>query len=443
MKNKFIQKSKHVPQTATGFSLIEVMFSVLVLTMGMVFVASMFPLGLVNSRRVAEQTISDVDTHNVMARLKREFAKVSTSRAMETGRKYTEIDGAGQETTPPHARTYIHPLIKPNVLADSQQVVLDDPENLGYFLRDYRDDGTIKKDAEIPDWLFWSDARSRVTLPPEYPDFSDIFYGDIGHFMCPPVDATDQEVLKKLRAEGYGYRPDQTNANFNDYLYKLNRAILEVSKDRNFCWSAIYDRGTKLVYIFTMRYPQTNNRYAVQSDLSFYPNYIYDINPIKNWPERPEAGPENLDRILPVPWRVFLNPYHPDLPNGTLVVIYGPKKHFYVDAVTAEFLMPGSFIIDGDSDTHNIPVTRPTTYPQYLDRSRGNCYEILDVQIDPATANAPYISRRYIVTTKEPITSDMSCFWVFPPAILRDGKGGYEFSTVQPVIDVTIIKMDF
>ncbi len=48
----------------SGFSLLEVMMAVVVLMMGMVFVASMFPVGLHNSRINVDNTMNSIEAHN-------------------------------------------------------------------------------------------------------------------------------------------------------------------------------------------------------------------------------------------------------------------------------------------------------------------------------------------------------------------------------------------
>ena len=47
-----------------GFSLLEVMFSVVVLTLGLIFVPSYFPLGLHMSREIAQGTQGPIQDHN-------------------------------------------------------------------------------------------------------------------------------------------------------------------------------------------------------------------------------------------------------------------------------------------------------------------------------------------------------------------------------------------
>ena len=42
----------------------EVLFAMMILTLGLVFVASQFPIGLWNSRVVADQTISAIEGNN-------------------------------------------------------------------------------------------------------------------------------------------------------------------------------------------------------------------------------------------------------------------------------------------------------------------------------------------------------------------------------------------
>ena len=55
MKHKRIQ---------SGFSLLEVMMAVVVLMMGMVFVTSMFPVGLFYSRENVDKTTGAIEAHN-------------------------------------------------------------------------------------------------------------------------------------------------------------------------------------------------------------------------------------------------------------------------------------------------------------------------------------------------------------------------------------------
>ena len=141
----------------SGFSLLEVMMAVVVMTMGMVFVASMFPVGLYNARKTADATMNAIELNNsvVSAGL-----VVDAAMTTATGRGNCfefrpvpySIDRSKVDPDPTRNLAYdinsgpydpkvneegnpnsIHFLIKPNVLADyygtdTPVVVVDDIE---------------------------------------------------------------------------------------------------------------------------------------------------------------------------------------------------------------------------------------------------------------------------------------------------------------------------
>ena len=130
----------------------EVLFAVLVLTMGMMFVAVQFPVGMLNTRAVRDTTMNMVESHNTAMMLE-----------LQLGSKYQSDGSAGLGNTLVTTDSNIHLLVKPNVLvlANVPTLVVYDPE-------------LIVLPGTSPEPLFWSHK------PPLEASFQDSTVAYIG-----------------------------------------------------------------------------------------------------------------------------------------------------------------------------------------------------------------------------------------------------------------------
>ena len=291
---------KKAADKQTGFSLLEVLFSVMVLSLGMVFVASMFPLGLMNSREVAESTVSMIDAHNSAVMLEVKLEELTTLAG--------GVDVSNGD---------VHLLVKPNAYTGDPCVVLDDPEAYN---------------PTTP--LFWEALGQ---------DESDEYVGDIGHMVVPAVDETDREVQAAL--SGVSGYDDPTDP--DKRIQFLHPELFKAALARNYSWSALYrctnsiaagGAGNRFVfYVFTLKNSNKQARYALQADA---------VRPSIDL----KAQDADMDRRFPVAWLV-------DLGNDEIVGWPTPMidpflDRFAIDEADNEaivnILRADSVIVDAD-----------------------------------------------------------------------------------------------
>jgi hypothetical protein len=358
---------------AGGFSLMEVLFAVLVLTMGLVFVAANFPLGIMNAGKVAESTRTVIDTHNAQIMTELQLGGLSTSVYFghSPANKYINTDGK------------IHLLRMPNVLPiilgvrSDEYVVMDDPCGI-YFPTDE----TIYSNI-LPTYI--------TTDSDGYLD-----RGNIGMVVSPAVDISDREVQNQLPL---GYDPTVDDPTI------LDDAIYDVAMERNYSWCSLYRHitgNTYSLYIFTLRRHNKNARYAIQEKAAF------DAG-------EPTPGHQDYDRLFPVPWRIYLGDTFID-DREFIADSEEPPSYFSIDIITAELLGKGSIIIDADTEDSS------TAWPD-----NGYIYEVIEIQGDEING--------FIVRLNRPLDDDLNNIWFFPPPIVRTAPDYFEGK--QPVLKVT------
>jgi len=461
----------------SGFTLMEVMFAVAILAIGLVFLACQFPVGLFASRDNADQTRKVIEVHNSQVMAEVQLSLVNRGVILDGRRNQDKWNNPAQwkkdEVEADRDITRIHFLPKPNVRVDSllsgaPLLVLDDPEGLEGFLAylvtpiDLTPAVNFKKDYLEPEPPFWSHHSKNEAVygisDLQFAFTTDLFIGDIGNMMSPPVDETDPKVNALIRQweynNGFVYNPQDPDQR----LEFLHPAIFEVSLESNYSWAAFYLEGQEQYYIFTLRNPQKQVQYAVQDPDSFYyldpPNFwdgpssppqprecygpITDtlIQPVGKWPaEWTGPGAPIQDRKFPVPWRVCLREYS----QRYVWNLEGTEYIWDTDAGASEFpvpeevaaiLLPGSILIDADPIDNDNDGIGPLT--------SGNCgllYEVTEVY----RAN----DGEFWVRLRTGLHDDLHYFWVFPPPIIRYPDGTYDFDNWQPVVNVTKKVIDF
>ncbi len=361
----------------------EVLFAVLVLTMGLVFVAANFPLGIMNAGKVAESTRTIIDTHNAQIMTELQLGGITESDYFkDVPPSYIVADdGVGE----------IHLLSMPNVRRDGY-VVMDDPGEL-YFTTSleycpYLPNGSVDTaNGELPYFI-----ATNINSP--YLDKKNI-----GMTVSPMVDRSDAQVLAQLIDMGNDLSRADT-AQPQSFWDDLDIAIYDVAMERNYSWCSLYRHitgNTYSLYIFTLRRHNKNARYAIQEKTVFE-----DGEPI--------PGDQDYDRLFPVPWRIELDPANP-APEGDDSFILDIVSPLFADEL-ADILQSGSIIIDADAQN-------------------GHIYKVIEV--------VPVEDVGWMVRLEGALVVDMAGFWFFPPPIVRTGSGDddYIFEGKQPVVKVT------
>ncbi len=489
MAEKDIERIMIKRTRQSGFSLLEVMMAVVVMTMGMVFVASMFPVGLYNARKTADATMNAIELNNSVV-----SAGLVVDAAIKTGLtgrgncfEFRDApndvnsndvydSGNGEEGNP----NSIHFLIKPNVLADSVGtnspiVVVDDieyvllpganPQNQFWYSMNpptIAYTGAPYSGASLFMATYFEVSTTIIPIidgtggyydPYDSGDYVDdylspelttgSFIGDIGFVASPPVFYTDQDVLDRIEK----LSGDTQAVNLASVVQQqvVNRAVYDVTMERNYSWAAFYEGTGKpeFMYIFTLKNHQRNVRYAVQDPASMV--YNNPVDPIfdgdrTTTPTYGSTGPlpyargSAYDRHFPVPWLV-----HMDVPKVSAFARRQAPYYDHILSVSAEIakiLRPGSILLNADPDGVD---SRDST-KVYVNHDKM-IYEVEDVvPIDPTDLSVGF---NVILTDTLGDSVDgasMFAFWVFPPAINRATN---EYEDEQPVVDVVYRKVEW
>lgn len=448
----FVVKKLKVFKGQSGFSLMEVMFAVVILSLGLVFVACQFPVGIDAVRDVVDETNKIIDAHNSQVMLELEFQRLKTLPNYDPKLIWDNRENNYNPPPSGYPTTDVmtmHVLAKPNVLADSLllynnkwRVVIDDPEYYEAYI-------TGAPLNTFPLWPFWSHNSIYAGAYQNFTDAFIGFIGDIGNIMSPPVDESDPQVVGLLPTSGY----DPTY--INDRIKYLHPAIFEESLKRNYSWAAMYHENSNEYYIFTLRHPKKQVRYAVQHPDSFrifqekprdpYGPIKFSVEPLiaptnGTWPSMiypepyvptPSDPPVLQDRMFPIPWRVCLGEYSQRYRVSSGGSFYyedkwaGPDS-FRIPEEIAHILRTGSIIVDADPADNDSDTIGPLTT-----RGSGQIYEVSEIFLDDAN--------QYWMRLRTDLYDDLHYFWVFPPPIKRgvDNALGYEFEDTQPVVEVT------
>jgi len=411
-------------QKPNGFSLMEVMFAVMILTLGLVFVACQFPVALSVCRDVVDNTREVVESHNSQMMIELKLREVNLEMIVD--RRPASIDPGN-----------LHMLLKPNVLVDTLEVVVDDMEvdDNGYNYVEHLIIVDLDYTLANIDLPFWS---RDLTNSLDYLPLTNVYLGDIGYTMSPPVDESDPKVEQLINSG-----------------WALEQAIYVVSLQRKYSWCAFYrepdDRYNSIeYYIVTLRNSSRDVRYAVQTTKSFVFQGVDDplfVDRPLEWPIEGMVGPADDDRLFPVPWRVFLDDealingtwyYWGQTPNGLIPANQQPPAVFSVRPAVGMLLRTGSILIDADPPD-GLP---PANFARVAGGS-GNIYEVAKVEAEKDVVGN--IIRYWITLRTSLADDDLFSFWFFPPPVLRDKAGNFVgFDDFQPVVNVTkkIIKFD-
>jgi len=315
-------------RTQAGFSLIEVLFAVLVLTLGLVFVASQFPIALSQSYDIAQTTANPIFAQNAEIEAELQITNVINKAdpnffgdgAAGAGRYIDNRTNMGSATNPFGPVLYL-PTV--NFRPFYNDMIMDNPVPAfgapwsKIFIPIY---------ATSPTWANFNyfqnpPAYSFNTnyLPPTINIYNTanqgpIGRGNLGLRVSPQVTPFDPAVADVMRQKSSSYtQPPFTippYAGTPDVIWwDLNDSIFQVAQKRKFCHCVFYQciapsatggRNFRML-IFTIKLLE-NQRYALQD------------NSFANWIYQPAIYAAPQDRWLPVPFYVALqNPITPSI----------------------------------------------------------------------------------------------------------------------------------
>ncbi len=377
-----------------AFSLMEVLLSVTILALGMIFVATQFPMGLANAREVAEKTQTIINEHNTTVQTE---LNIRTFDPCYIGNGDLIIDTSTPtlptpSTLPLPLLTRVRFLCQPNIRIDSDDFVMDDPTDNAFdilptidFNYDKPATGTGVKN-EVPNNIFLYDSSNTTdTLSAE----------NYGTVVYPPVTRDDPAVQAYLDLPNVA---DITTITEQEWA----GAIYDTALERNYATATLYrsmGNRTLRLYNFTLRISNKNLRYPVQD--------ISTANPY----EFPEPYADTEDRKFPIPWRVDLDPSNP-IVYDNLILNSDPLDRFVLNDYTQNdnfadnietFLREGSVLVES---------------------SNGQLFYIEEIYLTEDSD--------WMVKITPDIKANIYGFWIFPPAFDSDGL----FTDQQPVISV-------
>lgn len=247
-----------------GFSLIELMIALTILGLGLVMVATLFPVAWTRARQLSEYTTQTAVTESAHATLTLLMKVGSLAGDWIVWNEYGDV------VAPPDTR--VHALYLENILATGSRPFTPD-----------RDDPSA--DVEVKGAPF---TLEQVDLSTD-PEMEDFFFNEA--FGAPQLDF-EQRVYPALRPRSADPQWD------------------EILNGRRFAWAVLHRLREKPepdkldeprefdVYYITLRRAQSTHRFARQdADQAPDPE-------IRDDPVPPVARPAEFDVIIPVPWRV-------------------------------------------------------------------------------------------------------------------------------------------
>lgn len=386
MKNK---------QRHYGFSLIEVLFAMLILTMGIIFVAGQFPLGLANARKITEETRSEVDAHNAAIMVDLQLAALDPATFIGDDATFF-INRDGNVNYLPRPNAMLAGAGRPDI----EGLVMDDP--LGqYYPLPASGNYFENQSGQPPHPVSYYPTEASVGMSLQ----NSLLPLNIGKIVSPPVDQTDQDVQARLN-------------HIESSFANINRAVFDVATNqRNFNTAQFYQHignNRFRFFIFTLRGSNKRLVYPAQKTELSYANRFLD----------PRTLSSNQARYYPIPWYIEFE----------LSATQGEGRFNLTDGVfnsdpaiarnIFSILRVGSYIIDADN-TGNIG-------------DSGYVYEIAELEANEA-------DDEYWVTLRTDLWDLMTGFWIFPPGVdpdsdFWDGSQALDFvpwTNAQPVVKVT------
>ena len=405
-----------------GFSLAELMIAIVILGIGLLIVAGMFPVAWTKARDLSEFTTSTSCTEaaETTVKLLTRVANVNDpgSKIMHPKGFVPSFwgDDSGKkrmDQRPKHVEPWVHALHLTN-----------------YDVNTAWPTGTPGAPPTVGDFV---DSTGSSIDP--Y-DLGTAFFND---FAPPGIQVAIQDrVYPPLPP------PPSAGATFAADAARWKTML----NQRRYCWAVLhkmdYDAEAHLtpylpskpvpptrssvrsftMYYVTLRRGQDSNRYARQ-DPAKVPAHVnaYNMN-LQNAPTAPGALDAAEDVMWPVPWRVDIEIRDPSPPGLTGL----PGEAYTNDRLVTEMLPRGAYMVDERS---------------------GMVYKVAKREVDPANPDQAVLTLDQPIPLLEDEDRDgnfdhelIRTVWVFPPAIERDGSEVF-FTGAQPVAGIEVRTMVF
>lgn len=453
-----------------AFSLLELMIAIVILGIGLVMVATIFPIGIDMAAQTVQSTIAQAATDAAMITLQ---LKVPPR---------ADINGDGAQSGAL--------VLAPDVLATDADTNLTSEDSLAMALNGrsappwsvpYKSMGVsnlgdlFPGPPQLPRLRFFTEGtgwtgEQGASGPGAAWDYAYVMPSQNlpPAYLNPPPPYAPIDSVQRLPAmipPTLGRTPDLYPLNLVDCVYppvsltRLDGTVRPFIPDatdpvgvigdlaqRRYSWIAIH-RATNpslggarfIVTILVTHRSNLASRYARQADpvpgdSAYEP--IFDPNPTNNTLDQPAPDADTADRLFPQPWLVRFALINPGLGEVRCTPAVG------------RLLPPGSFFVLARSIyDYDDPSGNPVTPPRLV-LAAGTAYEVLSrreaggystLQIRRQNEADEWLSRIPTPDPNRPL--EVPYAWVVPPAIVRSGNT-WSFGAKSPIAGVAMRMMN-
>lgn len=431
----------------TAFSLVELMMAIVILGLGLVMVATMFPVAWGRARDLGEFTqqrsITPVADNMARTLLHSPGPFVPTAPDV-IGISFagdliysTQLNAALANVANWPSDTWVHALNMENIRVEDPAFVAEDPWLLERALN--LNDPGFNIDPNVIETSYWNpQIRAYQRLHPPLPQRRNIsenfplrnFPADVTAAFSEDDDNWDNRVASRRFVWAI--------------FHQQKRPLVATAQD------AASVRVFDMFYV-TLRRPQPTNRYARQNnDPANLPNpYDITIPPIV-----PEAMGPDQDVMFPVAWRVQV-----EFP-ATLVPQFIGGVNTATNIPTVVQVPPEGF--SGSESAKRMLVTMFPSGTQFIDEITGQVYRVTRVRVLEPLGDKTFLTldREVFFEDLNLVQNDPRCagvcapnvlemeervrtVWVYPPPVQeREAGDTYPvFSGSTPVVNIEVQTM--
>lgn len=455
-----IETNDLTTKSRRAFSLIELMIAIVILGLGMVLVATMFPVAWSRARRLTEQT-----------------REVAVSQAASTTMQLlARVDGLNTEGSAFEGDMLFNNNVMPKELwtySDTRVHYLH-MENLRIEMRGFVPDRSTPWSSWAPWRLTPYESASPRALAPSFP--TDLA-GDECESTDPSPFCFNSFITPQVRFEQRIYPPLRPRmAEATKHTGEFDPMIQDRQWDdaldtRRFVWGVFHrlrerfdpatyssgdpeqqaiahaDDARKIdLYYVTLRRTEATQRFARQDDNPEYLPSPFLLEPVASKFPRPLSPDQDV--VLPEPWRVQIQ-----LQKNSMAF------------AAASSGIPTVVQVPPDGAPANVAVMLVQMFQrgsQFIDEESGQVYRVADVRLSGAGDKA-YLTLDREITVEdvnrpafENAAGDPYCapcnvdrlddeellrtVWIFPPPVLPGevGTGVRYFDGLQPVVGIQI-----
>ncbi len=436
------------PRARAGFSLVELMIAIVILGLGLVMVATMFPVAWGRARDLGEFTqqrsITPVADNLAKALLHSPGPSVPTLPT-SVGISFAgdliyneQIPGpvANSPTIWP-SDTWVHALNMENIRVENPAFVAEDPWQIELAL-DPMDPGR-NLDQSVIETSYWNPQISAYQrLHPPLRQRRNIAINS-------PLRNNTNDPTADFIGSDNNWHDRLATRRFAWAIFHRQQSVIGANPDTAAA-EAASDRVLDMFYV-TLRRPQPTSRYARQDSAAGLPNpYDITIPPVT-----PGAMDPDADVTLPVAWRVQI-----ELPNTIVPRFDNLGNSSATNIPTVVQVPPEAF--SGTAPAARMLVTMFPRGTKFIDEITGEVYNVTRARVEEPFGEKTFLTldREIVLEDIDLPNTDARCgvcvpnlldlnelvrtVWVFPPPVQeREPGNSYPvFSGSTPVVDIEV-----